>query len=162
MPDDPTGAIGNPRRGDPNRTTESSAIPATMNLQKGPDYAVNLNPPDMGPSAAHDSQLSSYFNLPTPKTDYSRGQGSRKDSRTNLQAPQSATAAQALIDRVRLLEQKLLCAVASQEYLETTSELSSPDCEEGISIRGTFSKTRFFGQSHWMNSINQVRASAFP
>jgi hypothetical protein len=161
--DDPTGGMGNPRCSDPNHTTKSPAMPAIPSLHPSPDYAMNLNPPDTGASAAaRDTQLS-YFSLPTPRTDYSRGgQGRRKEGGADSEVPQSAVAAQALIDRVRHLEQTLLSTVTSREYLETASSPSSPGCEEDISIRGTFSKTRFFGQSHWMNSINQVRVSLFP
>lgn len=160
--DDSTGGMGNPRCSNPNHTTKSPAVSAITSLQPSPDYAMNLNPPDIGASAARDTQLS-YFSLPTPRTDYSRGsQERRKDGGADSEAPQSAVAAQALIDRVRLLEQTLLSTVTSQEYPETASSPSSPGCEEDISIRGTFSKTRFFGQSHWMNSINQVRVSLFP
>lgn len=144
--DDSSGGTGSSRCSDQNHS-----------LQPSPDYAMNLNPPDVGASAARDTQLS-YFNLPTPRMDYSRGsQGRRKDGGSDSDAPQSAVATQALIDRVRLLEQTLLSTATSQEYQETASSPSSPSCEEDLSIRGTFSKTRFFGQSHWMNSINQVR-----
>jgi hypothetical protein len=140
--DDSTGGMGNPRCSDLNHTTKSPAMPAIPSLQPSPGYA----------------------SLPTPRTDYGRGsQGRRKDGGgADSEVPQSAVAVQALIDRVRLLEQRLPSTVTSQEYLETASNPSSPGCEEDISIRGTFSKTRFFGQSHWMSSINQVRGSLFP
>jgi len=138
--DDSTGGMGNSRCSDLNHTTKSPAMPAIPSLQPSPDYA----------------------SLPTPRTNYSRGsQGRRKDGGADSEVPQSAVATQALIDRVRLLEQRLLSTVTSQEYLETASSPSSLGCEEDISIRGTFSKTRFFGQSHWMNSINQVRVPLF-
>jgi len=133
--------MSNSRCSDLNHTTKSPARPAIPSLQPSPDYA----------------------SLPTPRTHYSRGsQGRRKDGGADFEVPQSGVAAQALIDRVLLLEQRLLSTVTSQEYLETASSPASPGREEDISIRGTFSKTRFFGQSHWMNSINQVRVSLFP
>ncbi|KLJ07022.1 hypothetical protein EMPG_17497 [Blastomyces silverae] len=82
-------------------------------------------------------------------------------TRNVAQDLQSAATIQALIDRVRLLEKKLAqststssVAAASSpgdrplEALEDRETLHAP-------VRGTFSKTRFFGQSHWMNCAKE-------
>lgn len=65
---------------------------------------------------------------------------------------------QTLIDRVASLERKV-----SQEAKSRPSEpnLASPSRQDYVkpstlSLKGVFSKTRLFGQSHWMNNSQQV------
>lgn len=59
---------------------------------------------------------------------------------------------QALLDRVHKLEQ----VISDSETLNGGPTLISGSYVRGPSLRGSLSKTRFFGQSHWMNSFEQV------
>lgn len=69
--------------------------------------------------------------------------------------PQKASdpSVQALLDRVHKLEQ----IISDSETMNNGSTIISSSYVKGPSLRGSLSKTRFFGQSHWMNSFEQVR-----
>ncbi|RAL60354.1 hypothetical protein DID88_000130 [Monilinia fructigena] len=60
---------------------------------------------------------------------------------------------QALVDRVHKLEQ----IISDSETLNNNSSIISSSYIKGPSLRGSLSKTRFFGQSHWMNSFEQFK-----
>jgi Fungal Zn(2)-Cys(6) binuclear cluster domain len=76
-----------------------------------------------------------------------------------LENPYSGLTVQELVDRVHKLEQ-MLSDTASQpsaepENVPITLPRTTPH------TRGNFSKTRFYGHSHWANSIEPVRAIIF-
>ncbi|TGO21656.1 hypothetical protein BPAE_0207g00110 [Botrytis paeoniae] len=60
---------------------------------------------------------------------------------------------QALLDRVHKLEQ----IISETDAMNDGPNLLSDSYVRGPSLRGSLSKTRFFGQSHWMNSIDQSK-----
>ncbi|TGO82217.1 hypothetical protein BPOR_0887g00030 [Botrytis porri] len=60
---------------------------------------------------------------------------------------------QALLDRVHKLEQ----IISETDAMNDGPNLLSDKYVRGPSLRGSLSKTRFFGQSHWMNSIDQSK-----
>ncbi|KAI9645554.1 hypothetical protein NHQ30_006296 [Ciborinia camelliae] len=60
---------------------------------------------------------------------------------------------QALLDRVHKLEQ----IISDSETLNDGPTIISSSYVKGPSLRGSLSKTRFFGQSHWMNSFEQFK-----
>ena len=64
----------------------------------------------------------------------------------------SSSEVQALVDRVRKLEQ-MLPERSDREY---TSIFSKTPKSAPRQLRGTLSKTRFFGQSHWMHAFGMV------
>ncbi|EEQ87416.2 C6 zinc finger domain-containing protein [Blastomyces dermatitidis ER-3] len=74
---------------------------------------------------------------------------------------QSAATIQALVDRVRLLEKKLAQSTSTSSVAASSSpggrRLDALEDREALHtpVRGTFSKTRFFGQSHWMNCAKE-------
>ena len=66
---------------------------------------------------------------------------------------------QSLMDRVKSLEQRLSDASSSRSSEPTVlSPVTTQDSRPSTtpSLKGVFSKTRFFGQSHWMNNAQQV------
>ncbi|KAG4027374.1 hypothetical protein MFRU_030g00110 [Monilinia fructicola] len=60
---------------------------------------------------------------------------------------------QALVDRVHKLEQ----IISDSETMNNGPSIISSSYIKGPSLRGSLSKTRFFGQSHWMNSFEQFK-----
>ncbi|KAF7863219.1 hypothetical protein EAF04_007301 [Stromatinia cepivora] len=60
---------------------------------------------------------------------------------------------QALLDRVHKLEQ----VISETEAINDGPNIISSSYVKGPSLRGSLSKTRFFGQSHWMNSFEQFK-----
>ncbi|OJD11496.1 hypothetical protein ACJ73_09527, partial [Blastomyces percursus] len=82
-------------------------------------------------------------------------------TRNAAQGLQSAATIQALADRVRLLEKKLAQSTSISSVAASSSPggryLDALDDREALHapVRGTFSKTRFFGQSHWMNCAKE-------
>lgn len=75
------------------------------------------------------------------------------DSKKRVKSPNPASSVQALLDRVQQLEKKLLDSASTQP----AAPVSQPTDKSDPSIKGSFSKSMFFGQSHWMNVIDQVR-----
>ena len=67
------------------------------------------------------------------------------------QTPSDPTV-QALLDRVHKLEQ----IISENDAMDAGPSLVNAPYVRGPSLRGSLSKTRFFGQSHWVNSIDQV------
>jgi Fungal Zn(2)-Cys(6) binuclear cluster domain len=59
----------------------------------------------------------------------------------------------ALLDRIQNLERRLASVSSQQKSGNLSSERSTASKE----LRGTVSKTRFFGSSHWMYSHGSVR-----
>ncbi|KAK6592897.1 C6 zinc finger domain-containing protein [Botrytis cinerea] len=66
------------------------------------------------------------------------------------QTPSDPTV-QALLDRVHKLEQ----IISENDAMDAGPSLVNAPYVRGPSLRGSLSKTRFFGQSHWVNSIDQ-------
>lgn len=62
----------------------------------------------------------------------------------------------ALAARVRELEQKLSDSFFISRQTEDKLEHNEEQEEAHAPMKGTISKTRFFGQSHWMNGANMV------
>ncbi|KAJ8071760.1 hypothetical protein OCU04_002076 [Sclerotinia nivalis] len=60
---------------------------------------------------------------------------------------------QALLDRVHKLEQ----VISETEAMNGGPNITISSCVKGPSLRGSLSKTRFFGRSHWMNSFEQFK-----
>ncbi|EEH22887.2 hypothetical protein PABG_05098 [Paracoccidioides brasiliensis Pb03] len=74
---------------------------------------------------------------------------------------ESAVTIQALLDRVQLLEKKLAenagtstIDISSSPASRLLASLEVP-AESEPAVRGVFSKTRFFGSSHWMNCARE-------
>lgn len=150
--DDYPAGTGKSQRVAIDQTTRSPNTSPTTNGES-PAYLVDLDLPGSGVFDARDT----HFAVPSqpitrPMEDQS--QVGRTDSTTTLEGPQSALAIEPLMDRVQHLEQRLSDAVKSQSSASATN--SSPGPDMAMSIRGKFSKTRFFGQSHWMNGTDQV------
>lgn len=61
---------------------------------------------------------------------------------------------QALLDRVQSLEKTLQDATKSAALDPPVIQTASAGSK--MPMKGTFDKTRYFGQSHWMNSLDQV------
>ncbi|EDN07413.1 predicted protein [Histoplasma mississippiense (nom. inval.)] len=74
---------------------------------------------------------------------------------------QSAVTIQALVDRVRLLEKKLSESTSTNSISSFPPPRCGPrevlDDPQGLPapVSETFSKTRFFGKSHWMNCAKE-------
>lgn len=62
----------------------------------------------------------------------------------------------ALAARVRELEQKLADSFFISRKTEDKLEHNEEQEEAHAPMKGTISKTRFFGQSHWMNGVDMV------
>ena len=84
-------------------------------------------------------------------------QESRKSPNTCDENTEDSPQIRALLEKVQRLEHLL-----SEHMPDGVPGVSNPLIEPKFSesqaqLRGTLSKTRFFGQSHWMNSIGLVR-----
>ncbi|PGH00032.1 hypothetical protein GX51_06031 [Blastomyces parvus] len=105
------------------------------------------------PSTANASDLS--IHADDQRSDVTRS------TRNVAQDLQSAATIQALADRVRLLERKLAQSTRTSSVATSSSPggrvLEALEDREAshAPVRGTFSKTRFFGQSHWMNCAKE-------
>lgn len=110
------------------------------------------------------------------KGQHRQGREGNSDAASGLEGlSHSTTTIQSLLERVRILEQKLSETssnprsshpAAEGSMLSAQNDGSNPERAKGkrdynadtqLPVRGTFSKTRLFGQSHWMNSVEQVR-----
>ena len=76
------------------------------------------------------------------------------DSITSVNGPNSASSVHALLDRVQQLEKKLSDSTSAHS---AEPAIVSQSHNERLPIRGSFSKSMFFGQSHWMNIVEKVR-----
>ncbi len=125
--------------------TASSATSSTIN-QKALAGAVNL------PSAAPSAELTIHLQVadsPTRQLPLIRGHfGERVDA--SVVALASVPGLQALTARVQTLEQRF-SSIANKD-------VAGPGKEAPSVTEGSFSKTRYFGRSHWMNNIETVRA----
>lgn len=92
----------------------------------------------------------------SPASPSARRQSSSVPSSTVGSNSESSTV-DALAARVKELEQKLAetCYITKPER----DRIEEPDDEDQnpAPMKGTVSKTRFFGQSHWMNGVDMVR-----
>lgn len=74
----------------------------------------------------------------------------------------SSSTVNSLVDRVKQLEQQLSDLMVRGDERDETAAVESTVMREGLRYsRGCVSKTRFFGQSHWMNAADMVRLSSF-
>jgi hypothetical protein len=64
----------------------------------------------------------------------------------------------ALVDRVQKLE-SIFLADNGNRSMESNIFFPKLESSRELRLRGTYSKTRFFGQSHWMYSFGMVLAS---
>ncbi|KAF9880132.1 C6 zinc finger domain-containing protein [Colletotrichum karsti] len=71
--------------------------------------------------------------------------------------PGSSSTVNSLVDRVRQLEQQLSDLVVRNEDRDETGVAGGAVIGQGLKYsRGCVSKTRFFGQSHWMNAADML------
>ncbi|PGH33694.1 hypothetical protein GX50_03521 [[Emmonsia] crescens] len=113
-----------------------------------------------GSFTAYPSPSTANISDQSPHADDQRSDitGSTRNVARNLQ---SAATIQALVDRVRLLEKKLSDSAKTSYGAISPSPVSRPlEVLEGpgsshAPVRGIFSKTRFFGKSHWMNCAKE-------
>ncbi|GKT51528.1 transcription factor lepE [Colletotrichum spaethianum] len=71
--------------------------------------------------------------------------------------PSSSSAVNSLVERVRQLEQQLSVLTVRNGCRGDEEPQSDPVLREGLKYsRGCVSKTRYFGQSHWMNAADML------
>ncbi|KAF5523269.1 Transcription factor lepE [Colletotrichum aenigma] len=69
----------------------------------------------------------------------------------------SSSTVNSLVDRVKQLEQQLSDLMVRGDERDETAAVESTVMREGLRYsRGCVSKTRFFGQSHWMNAADML------
>ncbi|KAL2071166.1 hypothetical protein VTL71DRAFT_12401 [Oculimacula yallundae] len=138
----------------PRTSTNDNVTPRPKNPSINLDSSRAISSLNPSPSKFYGVQdaTSSSFNRSSAWTK------SDLESSSDLELTHPISNSQVLVDRVRFLEQKLADVVSFQyagSFMSYSSE--GPDPEISASVRGTFSKTRYFGQSHWMNSAEQFR-----
>ena len=92
--------------------------------------------------------------IPTTNVSSSFAEGSARERGVDL----TFGLEQSLTDRITSLEHKFSHAASSQssEPILVSPSRQDPGTPTTPPLRGVFSKTRFFGQSHWMNNSQQV------
>ena len=146
IPDERHNAHSGTRRASLGRSLASRSASPPMG-SNSPSHTEILPVNGMFDSRAN--QASSTRNSMKSKEVHTRGQG--LDATSGLE--------QRLNDRMKLLEQKILDVgnLRSGESTAVSSWKRSARPSPTPPMRGIFSKTRLFGQSHWMNSAQQVR-----
>lgn len=85
--------------------------------------------------------------------------GRLEDNTSSPRSLNSESSVQTLIDRVQQLEKMLLNSANTQPV--GSLQVPQPIANGSSPLRGNFSKSMFYGPSHWMNVIEQVRAFIF-
>jgi hypothetical protein len=113
------------------------------------DEPPAIRPPDVWRSTHHPASTST-----TLIEDQHRA--ASIDSAASPVIPPSSSSVQALENRVHELERKLLQSVNSRSAEPPAGSSRSDDAD--LPVRGTYCKTRLFGQGHWRSSVQQVRS----
>ena len=117
------------------------------------------------PRAQHPAKdgLQSWYasSFPSPPDDVNPPQSNRTGTprSSRAQSPEASVVVQSLSERVRQLEAKLADngnPPSTMSFAATPSSVPATDSSRMIAVRGMFSKSRYFGQSHWANGIDQV------
>lgn len=119
------------------------------------------------PSIASEAYSSSHTFSPNPVTLSDGGQTSNWTSPSSHDLPEDSVTHKALLDRIQNLEKSLALQNKQQtpESLGTAIHRRRNGREfvlELKELKGTVSKTRFFGSSHWMYSFGTVRVPQIP
>lgn len=125
-------------------STEASAhssprVPLPVLQQERPDF----------------SEFHRQSTLPTPLRDPS----STQPSTPSQSASASASNVDWLVARVSQLEKKLAENVHLQDSSQEPIHSGPLSIDTTVHIKGSVSKTRYFGESHWMNGASLVRAT---
>lgn len=95
--------------------------------------------------------------LTMPQVHVAAGSARTDTTPTPGSVPATSSTVNSLVDRVRQLEQQLSDLVVRNEDRDATTSGNGAVMKEGLKYsRGCVSKTRFFGQSHWMNAADIV------
>lgn len=133
LPDDAPVPAGKKRRVGISHTTNTSTTPSTTS-HESPSSTANI------PAAGAFDALTDQFSI---------GGNSTTDP-----SKERASTVRAPLDQLHQLRHKLPDP-ANTESAEPAT-VSSPIHNDALPMKGVFEKTRLFGQSHWMNSIEQV------
>lgn len=113
-------------------------------IRKNPSSTSSIARPEHGFTPSRGTSLP-YFDLPEPKSSFLHDMLHGKNSLINPEPPQSLYSEGEFLSGTKVFD---------------IAPVSPPNThDESPVVRGIFSKTRFFGQSHWMNSVYQVRRS---
>jgi Fungal Zn(2)-Cys(6) binuclear cluster domain len=110
------------------------------------------------PSAPSSTKLSSDGTSPTAMASSGSTQISSWGSPTAEAHMDETSSPKALVDRVQKLE-SIFLADNGNRSMESNIFFPKLESSRELRLRGTYSKTRFFGQSHWMYSFGMVLAS---
>lgn len=130
-------------------------IPASRN-KKGTSHATGVDSSSHVPGRSAPAIDS---NRIQPSSDPSGGRQSSSVPSSTVGSNSETSTVDALAARVKELEQKL--AETCHITQPGDDRLIQRDGQEGgepAPMKGTVSKTRFFGQSHWMNGVDMVGA----
>lgn len=103
-----------------------------------------------------DFEFSRQSTLPTPLRD----PFSTQPSTPSQSASASASNVDRLVARVSQLEKKLAQNVHLHDPSEVSIHYGPLSIDTTVHIKGSVSKTRYFGESHWMNGASLVCATA--
>jgi len=110
------------------------------------------------PSVSPSTKLSSDGTSPTAVASSGSTQISSWGSPTAEAQMDEISSPKALVDRVQKLE-SIFLADNGNRSMESNIFFPKLESSKELRLRGTYSKTRFFGQSHWMYSFGMVLAS---
>ena len=139
-----------------NQCAKSKSV--TVTCTYCPDPGLILKRPcrvDANPLTVDQRTSAGAVNSPSaaPSTDATREMpvlgghfGERMNPHAGLAGPDTGSSLQALPAQVQKLEERLLDTVEANPTVDDTAQ--HPE--------GSFSKTRYFGPSHWMNNLETV------
>ena len=110
------------------------------------------------PSVSPSTKLSSDGTSPTAVASSGSTQIGSWGSPTAEAHMDETSSPKALVDRVQKLE-SIFLADNGNRSMESNIFFPKLESSKELRLRGTYSKTRFFGQSHWMYSFGMVLAS---
>jgi hypothetical protein len=113
------------------------------------------------PKAPPSTKLSSDGTSPTAVASSGSTQISSWGSPTAEAHTDEKSSPKALVDRVQKLESMFLES-NGKPSMESSIFFPKLESSKELRLRGTYSKTRFFGQSHWMYSFGMVLAFTPP
>lgn len=141
-----------------NNSSENSSqqLKKSSGITKNIEFNGTVAAERTATSSPRNTAQTSYFSLPTPRPEFSTGYIRKQDPATTsyeTQLPTPLTAPGLRVGRAGLRQ------CDSVDNTSGSGSGSSQTYEERSStIQGIFSKSRYFGQSHWMNSLYQVRS----
>lgn len=149
LADDSPAPTGKNRRVGMGHMTNSSTPSSTMS-HENPPSKTNLS------AAGAFDALTDQFSIASTKDSAFMERQGNEQTTESLTDPQGSPAStvRVLTDRVHQLEKQLADAARIQTAEPAT--VSLPMHTTALPTKGVFSKTRLFGQSHWMNSVEQV------